>query len=119
MKRLTGCLMMIFAMCLITSFPAHADAIRSGDVLIVPIDDAREIAADNAALLAEVEATKAALADERAQTEALMVKVQEYMVAAEKRAAAYEKQIASERRRETLKIIGALVIGAVIGASVR
>lgn len=81
----------------------------------MPISDAREIIADNAALVAEKEALTAALAEERQQTEALMQRMERYIAAAESERSMYERKLAAERKRNVITVIGAVVIGVAIG----
>ena len=65
---------------LISSSQAHAGATQlDNNTIAVPISDAREIIADNAALLAETEERRNALTSERAANAELIAKMEEYI----------------------------------------
>ncbi len=96
-----------------------------------PPNDIREVAADNAALVAEIEAVSRALKEERENTDGLIKTINGYEAAAEAaREAAEERRRAleniaeaerrhaeAERRRGRAGLLLGLVIGGIIGAA--
>lgn len=113
------------------SFPAHAAATltESGQIAATKAD-IREVVADNAALVAEVEAVRESLATERKSTAELIAELNRYTAASEeekrllreqngilrKMNATLEKQVAAEKRKGIGKMIIGLLVGAGIGA---
>ena len=79
-RKLTAFLILLFCVISICSSTAHADAIQlDNNTIAVPLADAREIIADNAALLAENTEIKSSLDVERHNSAALMAKMDEYI----------------------------------------
>ena len=79
-RKLTAFLIVMFCAISICSSTAHADAIQlDNNTIAVPLADAREIIADNAALLAENTEIKSSLDVERQNSAALMAKMDEYI----------------------------------------
>ena len=88
--------------------------------------------ADNAALVAEIEAIRQALAEERESTSALVAGMNEYIAAADEEKAALkeqseilkeladaqERKARAERQKGLGKLILGLAIGGLIGAAV-
>lgn len=112
----------------------HAAATLSANGQIqAPKSDIREVIADNAALVAEVDAVRQALAEERKSTQELIDELNAYTTASdEERAllreqneilksmsAAYKKQVSTERQKGLIKLIIGLAVGGVIGAAVK
>ena len=122
----TSCLLLI-----IISSPAHASATltESGEIA-TPKSDIREIVADNAALVAEVEAIRQALAEERKSTQELIDELNAYTSATDeerrllreqneilkKMSDAYKRQAQAERERGFGRLLLGLVIGGAVGA---
>ena len=122
----TSCLLLITA-----SSTAHASATltESGEIA-APKSDIREIVADNAALVAEVEAIRKALAAERKSTEELISELNAYTTASEEErrllreqneilkamSDAYKRQAQAERERGFGRLLLGLVIGGAVGA---
>ena len=110
----------------------HAAATLSanGEQIQAPKSDIREVVADNAALVAEVEAVRQALAEERKSTQELIDELNAYTKAsqAEKQllieqneilkamSDAYARKAKAERQKGLGKLILGLVIGGAIGA---
>lgn len=105
------------------SLPAHAAATLSENgEIAAPKSDVREIVADNAALVAEVEAVRRALQSERKSTQQLIDELNAYMAASgeEKTLLREQNQILkdtarAERERSFGRLLLGLVIGGVIG----
>lgn len=112
--------------------PAHAAATLSENGQIqAPKSDVREIIADNAALVAEVEAIRQALAEERKSTQELIDELNAYTAATDeerrllreqneilkKMSDAYKRQAQAERERGFGRLILGLIIGAAAGAA--
>ena len=107
---------------------ALANATQSVKTAIsVPVADAKEIIADNAALLAENNELKNSLAMERENTKALIVKMDEYIKTSEQEAQLLKEQnkmlqeqiIALNKKikiEHAKGIVQGVPIGAVIGA---
>lgn len=109
---------------------AAATLSASGEQIQAPKSDVREIIADNAALVAEVEAVRQALAEERKSTQELINELNAYTKAsqAEKQllieqneilkamSDAYARRAKAERQKALGKLILGLVIGGAIGA---
>lgn len=105
------------------SFPALAGVTQSANGLYLSNDDAREIIADNAALLAEIEAVRQALATERKSTEELIHEMNSYVAATKEKETLLTKQIElsqkqakAERQRGLGRIFLGLLIGGAVGA---
>ena len=104
----------------------------SGGRICLSNEEAREIIADNSALVAEIEAIRQALADERESTSALVAGMNEYIVATDEEKAALkeqceilkeladaqERKARAERQKGLGKLILGLAIGGLIGAAV-
>lgn len=126
----TSCLLLIIA-----SSTAHASATLSanGEQIQAPKSDIREVIADNAALVAEIEAVRQALASERQSTQELIDGLNAYMAASEEERAllheqneilkamsdTYKRQAQAERERGFGRLLLGLVIGGAIGAAVK
>ena len=122
----TSCLLLI-----IISSPALANATltESGQIQ-APKSDIREIVADNAALVAEIEAVRQALAAERKSTQELIDELNAYTAATDeerrllreqneilkKMSDAYKRQAQAERERGFGRLLLGLVIGGAVGA---
>lgn len=122
---MTSCLMLIIAL-----YPAHASATltESGEIA-TPKSDIREIVADNAALVAEIEAIRKALAEERKSTQELIDELNAYTKASDEERAllreqnevlkdmsdAYKRQAQAERECGFGRLLLGLVIGGAIG----
>ena len=129
--RLVLCLTMNCLLLITASYPAHAAATltESGEIA-APKSDIREVIADNAALVAEVEAVRQALAEERKSTEELISELNAYTTASEeerrllreqneilkKMSDAYKRQAQAERERGFGRLLLGLVIGGAVGA---
>lgn len=129
--RLVLCLTMNCLLLITSSYPAHASATltESGEIA-APKSDIREIVADNAALVAEVEAIRQALAEERKSTQELIDELNAYTEAIEEERAllreqneilkslsdAYKRKAEAERQKGWGKLILGLVVGGAIGA---
>lgn len=126
------CLTTACSMLLTSSFPAHGAATISAEGQIQATnDDIREVVADNAALVAEIEAIRQALAEEREGASALVSGMNEYIGAVDaekatlheqgeilkKLADAQERKAKAERQKGLGKLILGLVIGGVVGAA--
>lgn len=130
--RLVLCLMMSCLLLIIASSTAHASATLSanGEQIQAPKSDIREIIADNAALVAEVEAVRQALAEERKSTEELISELNAYTKASDEERAllreqneilkamsdTYKRQAQAERERGFGRLLLGLVIGGAVGA---
>ena len=124
----TSCLLLITS-----SFPALGAATLSanGEQIQAPKSDIREVIADNAALVAEVEAIRKALAEERKSTQELIDELNAYTKATDEERAllreqnkilksmsdAYKRQAQAERERGFGRLILGLIIGAAAGAA--
>lgn len=121
-----SCLLLITA-----SYPAHGAATLSENGQIqTPKSDVREIIADNAALVAEIDAVRQALAEERKSTQELIDELNAYTSASEEErqllreqneilkamSDAYERKAEAERQKGIGKLILGLVIGGAVGA---
>ena len=122
----TSCLLLITS-----SYPAHGAATltESGQIQ-APKSDIREVIADNAALVAEVEAIRKALVEERKSTQELIDELNAYTSASEeerkllreqneilkKMSDAYKRQAQAERERGLGRLLLGLVIGGAVGA---
>lgn len=130
--RLMLSLMMTCSLLITTSSPARAAATLTADGQIqAPKSDVREVVADNAALVAEVEAVRQALAAERKSTQDLIDELNAYTAVSEeerallreqnemlkKMADAYKKQVSTEKQKGLIKLIIGLAVGGVIGAA--
>lgn len=126
------CLTIACSTLLTSSYPAHGAATKSAEGQIQATnDDIREVVADNAALVAEIEAIRQALAEERESTSALVSGMNEYIAAADAEkaalkeqsgilqelAGAQERKAKAERQKGLGKLILGLVIGGVVGAA--
>ena len=123
---MTSCLLLITA-----SSTAHGAATltESGEIA-APKSDIREVIADNAALVAEVEAIRQALAAERKSTQDLIDELNAYTKATDEERAllreqneilknisdAYKRQAQAERERGFGRLLLGLVIGGAVGA---
>lgn len=111
--------------------PAHAAAtLTESGQIAAPKSDIREVVADNAALVAEVEAVRESLASERQSTADIITELNRYSVASEEEKkllreqnsilarmnATLEKQVAAEKQKGTAKLILGLLVGGAIGA---
>lgn len=123
----TSCLLLITA-----SSTAHGAATLSENgEIAAPKSDIREVIADNAALVAEVEAIRKALAEERKSTQELIDELNAYTKATDEERAllreqnailkdlseAYQRQAQAERERGFGRLILGLIIGAAAGAA--
>lgn len=121
-----SCLLLITA-----SYPAHGAATLSENGQIqAPKSDIREVLADNAALVAEVEAIRQALAEERKSTQELIDELNAYTAASSEERAllreqneilkamsdTYKRQAQAERERGFGRLILGFVVGGAIGA---
>lgn len=109
--------------------PAHAAATltESGQIQ-APKSDIREIVADNAALVAEVEAVRESLASERQSTAAMIAELNRYTAASEEERRLLREQngilatmndtLQKQVRAEKQKGIGKLLLGLVVGGAV-
>lgn len=125
---MTSCLLLITV-----SYPAHGAATltESGQQIQAPKSDIREVISDNAALVAEVEAVRQALAAERKSTNELVDELNAYVAASgeERRllreqneilkdmSDAYKRQAQAERERGFGRLLLGLVIGVAAGAA--
>lgn len=122
----TSCLLLITS-----SSPALASATLTEDGQIqAPKSDIREVIADNAALVAEVEAIRQALAEERKSTQELIDELNAYTAASDEErrllreqnailkdlSEAYKRQAQAERERGFGRLLLGLVIGGAVGA---
>lgn len=122
----TSCLLLITA-----SYPAHGAAtLNENGQIQAPKSDIREIVADNAALVAEVEAIRKALAAERKSTQELIDELNAYTAASDEErrllreqnailkdlSEAYKRQAQAERERGFGRLLLGLVIGGAVGA---
>lgn len=130
--RLVLCLTMNCLLLITASSTALASATltESGQIQ-APKSDIREIVADNAALVAEVEAIRQALAEERKSTQELIDELNAYTKATDEERAllreqnailkdlseAYQRQAQAERERGFGRLILGLIIGAAAGAA--
>lgn len=119
--RLTACLILSCLMLTMTLSQALAAATlnENGEVQ-APISDVREIVADNAALVSEIDATREALASERKSTEELIDELNRYMAASDEEKqllrdqnSTLKKQVKAERARAVSKMLLGLLIGAI------
>lgn len=123
----TSCLLLITA-----SFPAHGAAtLTESGQIAAPKSDVREVIADNAALLAEIEAVRQALAAERKSTSELIDELNTYVAASDEErrllreqneilkdmSDAYKRQAQAERERGFGRLILGLVVGVAAGAA--
>ena len=129
--KLALCLTMSCLMLITALYPAHASATltESGEIA-APKSDVREIIADNAALVAEVEAIRQALAAERKSTQELIQEVNAYTKAMDEErrllreqnailkdlSDSYKRQAQAERERGFGRLLLGLVIGGAVGA---
>lgn len=121
--RLMVCLMMICLTLTMTLSPAHAAATLTADGQIqAPKSDIREVVADNAALVAEVEAVRQALASERKSTQELIDELNAYTAANDEEKTLLREQnkilkdiAQAERERSFGRLLLGLIIGGVIG----
>ena len=130
--KLALCLMTSCLMLITGSYPARGAATLSanGEQIQAPKSDIREVVADNAALVAEVEAIRQALAKERKSTEELISELNAYTTASEEErrllreqnemlkslSDAYKRQAQAERERGFGRLLLGLVVGGAIGA---
>lgn len=124
---MTSCLLLITS-----SYPAHGAATltESGQIQ-APKSDVREVIADNAALVAEIEAVRQALAAERKSTNELIDELNAYVAASDEErrllreqnailkdmSDAYKRQAQAERERGFGRLLLGLVIGVAAGAA--
>lgn len=129
--KLALCLTMSCLLLIIASSPVHAAATltESGEIA-APKSDIREIVADNAALVSEVEAIRQALAEERKSTQELIDELNAYTKASEEErqllreqnkilkamSDTYKRQAQAERERGFGRLILGLVVGGAVGA---
>lgn len=123
----TSCLLLITAS---STALASATLSANGEQIQAPKSDIREIVADNAALVAEIEAVRQALATERKSTQELIDELNAYTEAIEEERAllreqneilkslsdAYKRQAQAERERGWGRLLLGLVIGGAVGA---
>ena len=129
--KLALCLTVSCLLLITSLYPAHGAATLSESGQIqAPKSDIREIVADNAALVAEVEAIRQALAAERKSTQELIDELNAYTEAIEEERAllreqnemlkslsdAYKRQAQAERERGFGRLLLGLVVGGAIGA---
>lgn len=127
-SRHIKCLIVTFFIILTCSSMALANATQSVKTAIsVPVADAKEIIADNAALLAENNELKNSLAMERENTKALIIKMDEYIKTSEQEAQLLreqnkmlQEQIIALNKKIKIEhakgFVQGVPIGAVIGA---
>ena len=130
--KLALCLTMSCWLLITASYPALGAATLSENGQIqAPKSDVREIIADNAALVAEIEAVRQALATERKSTQELIDELNAYTKATDeerrllreqneilkKMSDAYKRQAQAERERGFGRLILGLIIGAAAGAA--
>ena len=130
-KKLALCLMIALLMLSTPLSPAlGAATLTENGQIQAPKSDIREVIADNAALVAEVEAVRESLTSERKSTAELIAELNRYTAASEEEKrllreqngilrtmnATLEKQIAAEKRKGIGKMIIGLLVGAGIGA---
>ena len=125
----TSCLLLITAS---SAALASATLTESGQIQ-APKSDIREVIADNAALVAEVEAIRKALAEERKSTQELIDELNAYTAATDEErrllreqneilkdiSDAYKRQAQAERERGFGRLLLGLVIGGAVGAIVQ
>ena len=123
---MTSCWLLITAS---SAALASATLTESGQIQ-APKSDIREVIADNAALVAEVEAIRQALAEERKSTQELIDELNAYTKATDeerrllreqneilkKMSDAYKRQAQTERERGWGRLLLGLVVGGAIGA---
>ena len=129
--KLALCLTMSCLLLITNSYPAPAAAtLTENGQIQAPKSDIREIIADNAALVAEIEAIRQALAEERKSTQELIDELNAYTSASEEErkllreqnailkdlSEAYQRQAQAERERGFGRLLLGLVIGGAIGA---
>ena len=130
--KLALCLTMSCWLLITASSSALASATLSENGQIqAPKSDIREVIADNAALVAEVEAIRQALAEERNSPQELIDELNAYTAASDEERAllreqneilkslsdAYKRQAQAERERGFGRLILGLIIGAAAGAA--
>lgn len=114
-------------------YPAHASATlgESGQIQ-APKSDIREVIADNAALIAEVEAVRSSLASERKSTAEIIAELNRYTAASEEEKRllreqnnilshmndVLQKKVTAEKQKSIGKILLGLVVGGVVGATI-
>ena len=122
----TSCLLLITAS---STALASATLTESGEIA-APKSDIREVIADNAALVAEIEAVRQALAAERKSTQELVDELNAYTAASDEErrllreqnailkdlSDAYKRQAQAERERGFGRLILGLIIGGAVGA---
>ena len=122
----TSCLLLTTAS---STALASATLTESGEIA-APKSDVREIIADNAALVAEVESIQQALAEERKSTQELINELNAYTKATDEErrllreqnevlkslSDAYKRQAQAERERGFGRLLLGLVIGGAVGA---
>ena len=129
--KLALCLTMSCWLLITASYPAHAAATltESGQIQ-APKSDIRAVIADNAALVAEIEAIRQALAEERKSTQELIDELNAYTKATDEErrllreqnevlkslSDAYKRQAQAERERGFGRLILGLIIGGAVGA---
>lgn len=129
--KLALCLMTSCLMLITGSYPALGAATLSESGQIqAPKSDIREVIADNAALVAEVEAIRKALVEERKSTQELIDELNTYTATIDKErqllheqnailkdmSDAYKRQAQAERERGFGRLLLGLVIGGAVGA---
>lgn len=121
---MTICLLLITG-----SSPAHAAAtLTENGQIQAPKSDIREVIADNAALVAEVEAVRESLASERQSTAQLISELNRYTAASEEERRLLREQnsilaemnetLQKQVRAEKQKGIGKLLLGLVVGGAI-
>ena len=131
-KRLVLSLMIALLTVLMPSYPAHAIATRTETGQQISNNDARAIIADNAALIAEVEAVRSSLASERKSTAEIIAELNRYTAASEEEKRllreqnnilshmndVLQKKVTAEKQKSIGKILLGLVVGGVVGATI-
>lgn len=125
-RRLTVFLIVLFCVILTCSSTAHANATQTVKTAItVPVTDAKEVIADNAALVAENGELKTSLAAERQNSKSLMAKMDEYINKSEQEIqllkdqnSILQEQVVALNKKIKIEHAKGFVQGAVIGVIV-
>ena len=128
-KKLALCLMIALLMLSTPLSPAlGAATLTENGQIQAPKSDIREVIADNAALVAEVEAVRESLASERQSTAQLISELNRYTAASEEERRLLREQnsilaemnetLQKQVRAEKQKGIGKLLLGLVVGGAI-
>jgi len=122
-RKLSLCLILVCSLLLMTSYPAHADATQNGNKIAATIDDWRQVAADNSALVSEVAVLHKSLAEERQKMMEVITTTQDLRESDAKEIALLKEQVGlvgkakyKEGRADGMKIGG--VLGFIAGVGV-